>query len=177
MCRLSSSQDTVSQAHGLTRCVGFDLLGATTGRTGRPNLMLNAIGDSACPAPSSMLREAQPAAGLNRAARGPQRSWHCATRSGTAGRGPNRDTGPARAARAAGDRGPLAGRRSCVTRSGLTSSYSTDRLSLIDIVSSVDGRQQQQELVQALVESRRCLLNTRFKSPRLSIQNGLQDAL
>jgi hypothetical protein len=33
------------------------------GRIGRPNLMLYAIGDSACPAPSCMLREAPPPAG------------------------------------------------------------------------------------------------------------------
>ena len=33
------------------------------GRTGRPNLIHYAIGDSACPAPSRMLRGEPPAAG------------------------------------------------------------------------------------------------------------------
>jgi hypothetical protein len=37
------------------------------GRTGRPNLIHYAIGDSACPAPSRMLRGEPPAAGpMNR---------------------------------------------------------------------------------------------------------------
>ena len=66
------------------------------GRTGRPNLIHYAIGDSACPAPSRMLRGAPPAAGptgtVGRARATPER--HGAVRSGTVGRGPNRDHRP-----------------------------------------------------------------------------------
>ncbi len=55
-----------------------------------------AIGDSARPAPSRMFREAPPVAGpagtAGRARATPE--LHCSVRSGTAGRGPNRDHGP-----------------------------------------------------------------------------------
>jgi hypothetical protein len=107
------------------------------GRTGRPNLIHCAIGDSAWPTPSRMLRGAPPAAGptgtVGRARATPE--LHGAVRSGTAGCGLNRDDGPCTgcgsyasthahlgspAARPFWDRGLRAGRRSCATRSGPT---------------------------------------------------------
>ena len=45
------------------RSMGFDYFGATMGRTGWPILIHYAIGDSACQAPSRMLRGEPPAAG------------------------------------------------------------------------------------------------------------------
>ena len=66
------------------------------GRTGRPNLIHYAIGDSASPAPSRMLRGAPPAAGptgtVGRARATPE--LHGAVQRGTVGRGLNRDHRP-----------------------------------------------------------------------------------